>query len=242
MPMISRTLPKLVTLGSATKSGLMRAVIRGRRKRGLLPMAAALLLALAGLAYLGQGLAIHAKALLAQLLLERAFARSIAEGGPVKPWSWADTWPVARVEMPRIGLDSIVLASASGQAMAFGPGHLEGTPLPGDDGTAVIAAHRDTHFAELSQARTGDEIRVTRNDGLTLWFRVTSTAVVNWDGSGIDPMAEGHFLVLSTCWPFGATESGPLRYLVKAQMIASERRTPLVHKHPAGARIALAQR
>ena len=239
--MISRTLPKLVTLGSATKSGLKRATMRGRTKRGLLPMAAALLLAAAGLLYVGQGLAIHAKATLAQVLLERAFARSLAERGPVKPWSWADTWPIARVEMARIGLDAIVLAQASGQALAFGPGHLEGTPLPGDDGTAVIAAHRDTHFAALSEARTGDEIRVTRNDGVTSWFRVTGTAVVNWDGSGIDPTAEGHFLVLSTCWPFGATEPGSLRYLVKAQMIASERRTPLVDTRPAR-RVALAQR
>ena len=199
--------------------------------RGLLPLAAALLLGTAGLLTVGQGLAIHAKAILAQVLLERAFARSIADKTPVKPWSWADTWPVARVEMPRIGLDAIVLAGGSGQALAFGPGHLEGTPLPGEDGTAVISAHRDTHFAALANARAGDEIRVTRNDGVTVWFRVTGTEVVAWDGSGIDPQADGHLLVLSTCWPFGSTKPGPLRYVVKAQMIASERRSPLI---PAG--------
>jgi sortase A len=202
-------------------------VKRGQAAGGRLAMAAALLLAASGLVYIGQGLAIHAKAMLAQFLLERAFAKSVAEGEPVKPWSWADTYPVARVEMPRIGLDAIVLAGGSGQALAFGPGHLEGTPLPGDDGTAVIAAHRDTHFAGLAGARTGDEIRVTRNDGMTVWFRVLGTEVVAWDGNDIDPEANGHFLVLSTCWPFGTTEPGPQRYVVKAQMIASERRSPL---------------
>jgi sortase A len=209
--MISQALPQ-------SKQGAMR---------GLLPMAAALLLGAAGLFTIGQGLAIHAKAILAQILLEHAFERSVAEGVAVKPWSWADTWPVARVEIPRIGLDAIVLAGGSGQALAFGPGHLDGTPLPGDDGTAVIAAHRDTHFAALAGARTGDEIRVTRSDGVTVWFRVTGTSVVPWDGSGIDPQSDGRWLALSTCWPFGATKPGPLRYVVKAQMIASERRARL---------------
>jgi sortase A len=209
--MISQALPHL-------KQGAMR---------GLLPMAAALLLGAAGIFAIGQGLAIHAKAILAQILLERAFAQSIVANAPVKPWSWADTWPVARVEMPRIGLDAIVLAGGSGQALAFGPGHLEGTPLPGEDGTAVIAAHRDTHFAALAAARAGDEIRVTRADGVTVWFRVTGTAVVPWNGSGIDPQGQGRALALTTCWPFGAREPGPLRFVVKAQMIASERHAPL---------------
>lgn len=191
-------------------------------------MAVAAILGAGGLVFLGQGLFIHAKAMLAQVLLERAFEKTLADGEPVKPWSWADTWPVARVEMPRIGLDAIVLAGASGQALAFGPGHLEGTPLPGEGGTAVIAAHRDTHFAGLASARQGDEIRVTRSDGVTVWFRVMSTEVVSWDGGDIDPNADGRFLVLSTCWPFGATKPGPLRYVVKAQMIASERRSRLI--------------
>ena len=55
----------------------------------VLRRAAAALLALAGLVLFGQGLWIHAKAMLAQILLERAFAQSLASGQPVKPWSWA---------------------------------------------------------------------------------------------------------------------------------------------------------
>jgi sortase A len=212
----------------AMMSKAIPGMIRGRTMRELLPMSAALFMGAVSLVYLGQGLAIHAKAILAQVLLDRAFARSLSDRTTVKPWSWADTWPVAKVEMPRIGLKAIVLAGASGQALAFGPGHLEGTPLPGEDGTAVISAHRDTHFAGLEAARVGDEIQVTRADGVTLWFRVTGTEVVPWDGSGIDAEADGRFLVLSTCWPFGSNEPGPLRYVVKAQMIASERRAPLI--------------
>ena len=40
---------------------------------------------------------IPAKAVVAQVMLERAFTQSLATGQPVKAWGWADTWPVARL-------------------------------------------------------------------------------------------------------------------------------------------------
>ena len=165
----------------------------------------------------GQGAYIHAKAYLAQLLLERAFAETIATGRPTKPWSWADTWPVARIEVKRIGASAVVLAGTSGQALAFGPGHVETSPVAGEAGTAIYAAHRDTHFAFLADLEPGDEIRVTRQDGARLRFRVTGASVVPWDSSGIDPLASGRNLVLATCWPLNAKTTGPLRYLVHAE-------------------------
>jgi sortase A len=188
-----------------------------RPPRSVHPAAAALLASL-GLVLLGQGLWIHAKALLAQILLERAFAASLATGQIVKPWSWADTWPVARVELPRLGKSVIALHGSSGQALAFGPGHVARTPEAGERGTAVYAAHRDTHFAFLGDVKVGDEIRVTRRDGATFRFHVTGTSVVRWDNSGIDTRDNGRRLVLSTCWPLDAKFSGPLRYLVHAEI------------------------
>ncbi len=173
---------------------------------------------LLGVILAGQGIWIHAKAALAQLLLERAFAATVATGQPVKPWSWADTWPVARITVPRLAAGAIVLAGSSGQALAFGPGHVETTPDAGETGTAVYAAHRDTHFAFLGEVRIGDQIRVTRQDGAEFRYRVTGTSVVPWNASGIDPLASGHHLVLATCWPLNAVMSGPMRYLVQAEM------------------------
>src|SRR5690349_20134361 len=102
----------------------------------------ALALALAGLLLFGQGAYIHAKALLAQVLLERAFAQTIATGNATKPWSWADTWPVARISVPRIKAETIVLHGSSGQALAFCPGQIEQTPDAGERGVTVYAAHR----------------------------------------------------------------------------------------------------
>lgn len=177
------------------------------------------LLALIGLTLFGQGAYIHAKALLAQVLLERAFAQTITTGHETKPWSWADTWPVARIEVKRLATHAIVLAGSSGQALAFGPGHVERTPDAGERGVAVYSAHRDTHFAFLKDLVVGDEIEVTRSDGKHFRYRVDGTSVVRFDASGIDPLADGYRLVLSTCWPFDALTSGPDRYLVHARMI-----------------------
>src|SRR5438270_306646 len=178
-----------------------------------------LLLAFAGFILLGQCSYIHAKALLAQILLERAFTETIATGHETKPWSWADTWPVARIEVRRIHASAIVLAGSSGQALAFGPGHVERTPDAGERGVAVYSAHRDTHFRFLRDVAIGDEIDVTRSDGRKFRYRADGTSVVRFDASGLDSLAGGYELVLSTCWPFDALTPGPDRYLLHATMI-----------------------
>ena len=179
----------------------------------------AIILALAGLVLFGQGVTIHAKALLAQLLLQRAFAETIATGHAIKPWSWADTWPVARIEIKRLHASAIVLAGSSGQALAFGPGHVELTPDAGERGVAVYSAHRDTHFRFLKDVAIGDEIVITRSDGKVFRFRADGSSVVRFDAPGIDPLSSGYELVLSTCWPFDAVTSGPMRYLLHATLI-----------------------
>jgi sortase A len=178
-------------------------------------------LAFAGLVLFSQGAYVHAKALLAQVLLERAFTDTIATGRQTKPWPWADTWPVARIEVKRLHASAVVLAGSSGQALAFGPGHVELTPDAGERGTAVYSAHRDTHFRFLRDIVVGDEIDVTRNDGKIFRYWADATSVVRFDASGIDPLGDGYELVLSTCWPFDALTPGPDRYLLHATMMGS---------------------
>jgi sortase A len=179
---------------------------------------AAAILALLGILLVSQSLWIKAKAAAAQMLLERAFAQSVVSGRPEKPWPWADTWPIARISVPRLHADVIALANDSGQSLAFGPGHLPASRQPGERGTAVFAAHRDTHFAFLGQLEIGDEVRITRTDGLAFTYVVAGSNIVRWDQSGIDPRAEGRDLALVTCWPLDGMARGPLRLVVRARM------------------------
>ena len=97
-----------------------------------------LVLAGLGVASLGQAAWIHAKAGLGQLLIARAWERTRGEGREMaKPWPGADTWPVARLQVPELGVDRFVLAGGQGRTLAWGPGHLAGTAHPG--GAAVRA-------------------------------------------------------------------------------------------------------
>ncbi len=168
---------------------------------------------------LGKSCWISLKAEVSQVLLQRAFTQSISTGSPVKPWNWADTWPVARLNIARLGAEAIVLHGATGEALAFGPAYLPDTAFPGERGTTVFAAHRDTHFAFLKDVEVNDKITITRSDGLTFTYLVTQLRVAKWNATGIDRHAASHRLVLSTCYPFDSVVRGDDRFIVEAEMM-----------------------
>lgn len=169
-----------------------------------------------GLWQIGQGTYIHAKAWVAQVLIKQAWARTLDGETMVKPWPWADTWPVARIYAPHLGIERYVLAGASGRTIAFGPGHLFGTPLPGERGNSVIAAHRDTHFTFLRDLNVGDDIELQTSNGAIRRYRVEHTEVVDKRDISVLAQAKGETrLTLITCYPFDALRAGgPLRYVV----------------------------
>jgi sortase A len=186
--------------------------------RALHRLAVIVLLA-AGTALVASASYIPAKAVLAQVLLERAWERTQAGEIGARPWTWADITPAAVLEVPRLKQRSIVLEGASGQAMAFGPGHMTNTPPIGTRGTAVVAAHRDTQFRYLRDVENGDRIVVDTADGRRSAFRVVETRIVRADASGLDPDDNGPTgarLALVTCYPFNGVLRGPLRYVVLA--------------------------
>lgn len=178
------------------------------------------LLVAAGAVEAGQAAYIPAKAVVAQVLLDRAFEKSVETGRAVRPWSWADMAPVARLSIERIGMDEIALDKGSGQAMAFGPTLLPGSAAPGENGTSVFAAHRDTHFRNLSKIRVGDVIKVEGTDGKFTDYRVTKLDVRRWNSFGISGDRTQKRLVLATCYPFGAQVRGPWRFIVEAEAVS----------------------
>jgi len=184
-------------------------------------------LALAGAALFGQGTYLYAKACLAQMMLERAWTRTLDGERDVKPWSWADTFPVARIEFPRQRASSIVLAGASGRTMAFGPGHVDGTAMPGEGGNCAISAHRDTQFAVLRDLAAGDPVAIQTRDGRTVRYRVAGARIVDHRGTSVLAPTAGARLTLITCYPFDAVvPGGPLRYVVVAERSSVRARGP----------------
>ncbi len=183
------------------------------RLAALVPVA----LLAAGAVSSGQGMWIYAKARLAQLLLERAWSATATRGVGEAPWPWADTWPVARLTAPSLGVDLIVLAGGSGRTIAFGPGHLDATADPGRPGNCVLVGHRDTHFAFVERLQKGDGLVVERPDGGRVRYRVVDCRVVDRGATWVVEPTGGTRLTLVTCYPFRSpTPGGRSRYVVRA--------------------------
>jgi len=190
-----------------------------RRPRGRKWALAALLAV--GAASLAAGIWLPLKAALAEELLNRAWIAARSSGGAVRPWPWADTWPVARLRLPpSAGAEPlIVLAGASGRGLAFAPGLLDGSAMPGEPGVAVIAAHRDTHFRALARLALGDRFDVERANGETFAYVVTGIEIMDTRTASLRLDTLDSVVALVTCYPFDALmPGGTLRYVVTGEL------------------------
>jgi sortase A len=176
-----------------------------------------LLLILGALGLLGQSAWIEAKAWLAQLLISQAWDESQQSGQPVRPWAWADTWPVARLSVPRLGLERMVLYGVSGRTLAFGPGWAEQSAQPGLSGRTLFAGHRDTHFRFLADLKPGDLLRLQSQQAGSRLYRVAEMGVVDEEAGWLMGPDGRDELMLVTCYPFDSPiPGGKERYLVRA--------------------------
>lgn len=184
------------------------------------------LLLITGACLSGRALYMHAKAELAGILVRRAWEQSIQSGRAQPPWPWADTHPVARIRIPRLGYDEIVLEGASPRTLAFGPAHLlNGTGL-GEPGNLVLAGHRTSWFRPLEGITQGDTILVQwfqpRRGGLQeRTYTVNKISVVDPQDTALLAPTPDDELTLITCYPFGRGPRSPQRFIVRASPLQS---------------------
>jgi sortase A len=172
---------------------------------GLARRAGIALILLGGAMLAAQGY-VFFKALAAEFLIERALAEQGAGEPAPPPWPWADHRPLAALEVPRLAVRRVVLSGASGSSLAFGPGHVDGTALPGETGNSVIAGHRDRWFSFMRHLTIGDEIVLTAS-GRELHYRVTELMVVDESEISVLDPAPDERLTLITCHPVGGAAS-----------------------------------
>ncbi|MEH6625919.1 MAG: class GN sortase [Motiliproteus sp.] len=181
-----------------------------------------LVMVIAGGWQLASGGWIWAKALLAQRLLEQSWSQMQLQhhngnAEVIKPWPWADTHATARLEVPELAINMIVLQGDSGRTLAFGPGQSNDSVAPGELGTTVISGHRDTHFSFMRDLKTNMKLRLQTLDR-ELLYRVREARIIDSRQGGIIAPEEDYGLLLVTCYPFDSIEpGGPLRYLVWAE-------------------------
>ena len=120
--------------------------------------------------------------------------------------------------VPSKQIDLIVLNGSYGRTLAFGPGYVESSSLPGSAGTTILTGHRDTHFGFLKRLHKQDEIVLETAKGHKLRCVVSERRIVDSRSGTIALDPSQTKLVLVTCYPFDSIMSGgPLRYIVVAE-------------------------
>lgn len=186
------------------------------------------LILIAGACLTGRAVYLHAKAKLAGVLIRRAWEQSLQSGEPRPPWPWADTHPVARLRIPRLGYDEIVLDDATPRTLAFGPALMLSGARLGKPGNVLLAGHRTSWFLPLEAIAQGDMIQVdwldARRGGLIeRTYTVNMIRVVDpHDVSLLEPTSEDA-LTLVTCYPFGRSPHSPQRFVVRANPVSPSR-------------------
>jgi sortase A len=122
---------------------------------------------------------------------------------------------IGRIEIPRLEISTIVFEGTGDDVLGTGVGHLTGSPLPGQRGNVVLAAHRDTFFRPLRNIRKRDTIAVVTPSG-TRRYSVDETTIVTPDQTEVLGPASGEILTLVTCYPFDWFGHAPQRFIVRA--------------------------
>jgi sortase A len=127
---------------------------------------------------------------------------------------------VGIIKIPRIGVDKAIIEGTSVADLRQGPGHYQGTSLPGQPGNAAIAGHRTTYgapFYNLNELTPGDPIFITTPQGTFRYNVGRAQVVAPSDVSVIAPIPANQ-LTLTTCNPrFSAAQ----RLVVQASLVGA---------------------
>lgn len=143
--------------------------------------------------------------------------------------------PLARLSIARLGVFGFVEEGFDARTLSRGIGLRPNGPRPGEPGNIVLAAHRDTHFAGLKNARIGDKILIQTRDGRTYPYAISRLFVVKPSDEWVLHSSPGsNMLTLITCYPFRFVGSAPNRFVVQAEplraAVAEEKRRPALPK------------
>jgi len=125
---------------------------------------------------------------------------------------------VARLSVPRLGFETAVREGVDADTLFFGPGHVPGTALPGEESrgkNSVIAVARDVGIPFTSELARGDVLELRTPFGLRS-YRVVERRVVRIEDVSIHGTDEPSLTLLSA-YPPDSVGPAPLRLAVRAE-------------------------
>ena len=148
---------------------------------------------------------------------ERRTAKGVRADTSVQIAAVAARSVIGRIEMPRLKLSAVAREGVDVRTLRSAVGHVPGTAMPGAEGNAAFAAHRDTFFRPLERVQIGDEVVVTTPTGVHR-YAVTGTRIVDPSEVSVLQASQGRQLTLVTCYPFNFTGTAPKRFIVQASL------------------------
>jgi LPXTG-site transpeptidase (sortase) family protein len=140
---------------------------------------------------------------------------------------------LALLRIPAIDLDQVVVEGSGAEQLRSGPGHLRGTPRPGQKGNVVIAGKRTTFgapFGSIDQLEDGDLIELGTAEGVFV-YRVSEVDRLRpeRDEDVVEPTEENRLTLISAHPRFAADQ----RLVVLADFVGEDEQAPL-RSIPAG--------
>jgi len=136
--------------------------------------------------------------------------------GPGRPPARGEA--LARLRIERLGIETVVAEGDDPGTLRLGPGHMEGSALPGEPDNCIIAGHRDGPFRRLRTARPGDVVEIADRTRVSR-YRVESVQTVRKDDAGLLAPSRAPILTLVTCYPFDFVGRAPRRFVVRATLL-----------------------
>jgi sortase A len=127
---------------------------------------------------------------------------------------------IGEMDVPRLGIEAMVVQGDSSKLLRRAVGHMPETPLPWEAGNVALAGHRDSFFRPLRNVRVGDAIRLKTVNG-EFQYEVESTEIVPPTDMHVLDATTGRTLTLITCFPFYYMGSAPDRFVVHAREVGS---------------------
>jgi len=175
-----------------------------------------------GLLYLGVWSLAHLRSWEFQSTESKRLRSASRETGPA----------LGRIEIPRLGIQAVVVEGTDARALERAVGHIASTASPGTPGNCGLAGHRDTFFSGLGGARAGDLVRFSTPQR-TYTYEVEWCEVVEPDRvDTLDPTPVPS-LTLVTCYPFAFVGRAPQRFVVRARLVKAPE-VPIVAQARAG--------
>src|SRR5437588_972433 len=150
----------------------------------------------------------------------------ILQQTPVEKTLAREGAPFGEISIPRLGLSAMVAEGVDEKTLHHAVGHFPESSTPEGAGTVALAGHRDTFFRPLANIRLHDLVMLETPHG-KYQYEVVHTAIVGPQHVEVVQPSPESDLTLVTCYPFRYVGQAPLRFIVQAVRVPTQRQVPL---------------